>query len=354
MAVSVNRIEVGGETRDGKSKEKRDFNKQQVDGQDGRGKRNVAGHGSWSTSDVHQKQANSKANKFEMGRVATSEHKEKQIPQQYDQQITTKKREKGQVAGDEGADQHSSHHIGSCNVVIGQTNKTHVNNISTSCEEENENPTQVINIYSKTENINQIDDEEDSDEDYLDPILEREIELEFKALWNSQMEGEESNHSEGPNNEHTDVEHNENYLTSPHIEAPTTQQGAVIMAPPDPNTQYPLQVYDDDGKTTRQMESPIVEERANTPLHSPTRNRVQEITIPGPHRDIDISNYSWRFIQGAWNFMANPVWDDIATSLEPTEQGIQKEGLRGNPTGPAQRKGKKPLDRKQKRRWYPP
>ncbi|KAJ0978382.1 hypothetical protein J5N97_013856 [Dioscorea zingiberensis] len=200
------------------------------------------------------------------------------------------------VASDGVVDQQSSQNIGSCNVEAGQPNKARVNNTSTSIEEVNENQTQAITIYSKSKNLVQKEDDDDSDEVYLDPIIERQIELEFEALWNSQLEGEESNHSGGPNKEHKDEEQNGNNLTSPSTDPPIIQPGANIMALLGPTTQNPLQGHDDDSKSSYHLDNPIPDARPNSPLHSPTRNMNQGITIPGPHPDIDISNYSWRLV----------------------------------------------------------
>ncbi|KAJ0980298.1 hypothetical protein J5N97_008553 [Dioscorea zingiberensis] len=183
-----------------------------------------------------------------------------------------------------------------CDVVTWQPSKDHINNVSISNTEDNENLTLSITDYSKAENTNQNDDEELSDDDYLDPILERQIELEFKALWNSQIEGEESIHSESPNKEPIREESSGNKPISPYFESlpeqPSTNVGDLIR----PSTQRQLNDHEGAGKTPDQRESPISEERQKTHPHSPTRSKGHEIIIPGPLSDIDISNYSWRLI----------------------------------------------------------
>ncbi|KAJ0970950.1 hypothetical protein J5N97_018909 [Dioscorea zingiberensis] len=209
-----------------------------VDGADGKRGSHVAGQGSLAPLDARNNQVpksqrdtepmcaklrgsghvgkhishldDPKASKVAHGHVAQSELVVQNTPKQPDHMLT----KNGHVAHHgEMADQVSSQQIGSCDVASWHPSKHHANNVCISNEDVNEKPTQSFTVYSNLENKNQKEDDEDSDEDYLDPILEREIELEFKTLWNSQMEVEESNHSGSPIIEPLN-------LTSPNIELP--------------------------------------------------------------------------------------------------------------------------------------
>ncbi|KAJ0978759.1 hypothetical protein J5N97_014233 [Dioscorea zingiberensis] len=302
---------AGSAIRNGMSRELEALH---VDDADGKGRSHVAGRGSWASSDGHKKQAprsqidmeprraesrgpghagkrfshlaDPKTSRSAQGHVAQSEPMEHITPQQLDQMVT----KKGHVACNEVVDQASSQQIDSYNDATWHPTKDHINNISICTEEVNEKLTKSISDYSKPENINQQEDEVDSDEDYLDPILEREIELEFKALWNSQMEGEESNHSGSPIKEPIGVEPSGHNFTSPNIEPLLNQPMTDVMDPIGPSIQSQLHDHEAVSKSPNQTESPSLIGKQKTPSHSPTKIRGQEITIPGLHPNIDISN----------------------------------------------------------------
>ncbi|KAJ0988262.1 hypothetical protein J5N97_006618 [Dioscorea zingiberensis] len=224
----------------------------------------------------------------------------------------------------EVGDQLSAHHVGSCDVNDHVTE--HVN-VSSSNDEINETLTQPINIYSKSEDTKPTDADDDSDEDYLDPVLERQIELEFDALWNSHWEGDESNHLEGPNNEPTGKEPNRNIPTSPHTDTISDPPGKHATEWPSPSIQSPLCGQKDDSITHNQLDTPISTKSPNSQAHCPINSKGQEIIIPGSLPDIDISNHTWRFIQGSWNFIENSVWKELTASFEHAGEGNQKDAL---------------------------
>ncbi|KAJ0977278.1 hypothetical protein J5N97_012752 [Dioscorea zingiberensis] len=231
----------------------------------------------------------------------------------------------GHMAPYDATEQHSSQQAGSCTGVIVQTGEIQINDESISNDEFNENPIKSVTIYSKHANTKQmaVNDDEDTVEEYLDPILEKEIELEFQSLWNSQLEEEESYHSEGPSNKPTEEKPDE-IFTGPLNEPPIDQLGSNLLE---------LKGYqEDDSKTPGQEESPTLKESQNIPPHTPSRTIGKEITIPGPPPDIDLSNYSWRFIQGSWNFMANEAGDDIAASTEPIRSDNLEDNTKGDPS----------------------
>ncbi|KAJ0962519.1 hypothetical protein J5N97_027641 [Dioscorea zingiberensis] len=195
------------------------------------------------------------------------------------------------VAHSEATDLFSSQHENSCDILSKKMNscdiatwhssKGHANDVLFSFEEANENPTQPITIYSKPENTKQIEDDDDkSDEEYLDPILVREFELEMEPMWKSQLEGEESNLCDDLNDKSIGEDQDGSIPTSPLIDPLTDPHGTNTMALLGPTIQSPLSGHEKDSKAPNQFESPTPEEIPNTSLlHTPTKIRGQEITI---------------------------------------------------------------------------
>ncbi|KAJ0963583.1 hypothetical protein J5N97_028705 [Dioscorea zingiberensis] len=141
---------------------------------------------------------------------------------------------------------------GSCNAAT-WNDRDNVN-VSGLKGKDNENKTQPLTNYSHSANMIQSvndADSEDSDEDYLDPILEREIELEFETMWKSQLNGDDSNYSESPTNNHIETDPNEiNNPKSPY--GPPGDDPICIVRL---NTQSPTQEHGDNRKTPMLSES---------------------------------------------------------------------------------------------------
>ncbi|KAJ0983131.1 hypothetical protein J5N97_011386 [Dioscorea zingiberensis] len=206
----------------------------------------------------------------------------------------------------------------------------HLNNASSSNEEVNdvnENLPHSIAIYSKPETTTKRDNEVegDSDEIYLDPDFEKQIELEFQSLWNpqSEVEGKGDNNPEEQCYQQSKGDPGENIFKS-------TTIGKVDRNTTDPRSPSPQSLrnqYEGDSRPTTQKENPASGTKPNKTMETPSRDKGKAIKIPRPHPNIDLSKYAWRILHGSWTFMENTAWESMNASTDPTVQGNQEEGV---------------------------
>ncbi|KAJ0962566.1 hypothetical protein J5N97_027688 [Dioscorea zingiberensis] len=190
-------------------------------------------------------------------------------------------------------------------------------------EKDNDKLTQPLIHYSTSENIIQSENEDDSDEEYLDPILEREIELKFETMWKTQLDGEASNHSESPTKIHIDMGPNEISPPKPIHGSLGDDQTCIAR----PIIQSPTLEHGDGSKTSKQRESSTPAVTPDIPPQTPSRIKGKEPIIIGPHPDIDLSNHTWRLIHGSWIFMENTLPASLVDGTTLVEQGHQGEDM---------------------------
>ncbi|KAJ0967592.1 hypothetical protein J5N97_024509 [Dioscorea zingiberensis] len=216
----------------------------------------------------------------------------------------------------------SSHHEGSCDTATWQASKEHENPIFTSNEDSNDNLIKPITTYSESEKTKLNMDDVDTDEEYLNPELEREIELEFEGLWNSQLGGEESKQYDYSDDKSTGDDLVENTLVSPLTEPPGGEPPSMERPI---HTASPIYEHEDGNKEPNPEERSPHGDPPDTQPYTPESLKGKEPTIHGLQPDIDLSNHSWKFINGSWNFMANSAWEGIIARNTLVGQGAREE-----------------------------